>query len=88
MASIAYSRHTADAQVTTHPTLLHGIFVLSTSTAETSYIKNGGSGGDVVFTLYMPAVGYFSVTFPVPVAIPNGIYLDVGSNDQITLFYE
>ncbi|MBN2148709.1 MAG: hypothetical protein JW726_15080 [Anaerolineales bacterium] len=87
MKSITSTTLTASAQITTGPSLLHGIMVAGITAARTHYIKDPDSGGSTAITLYVNTSDQVWIEFPFPIAFPNGFYLTHGGNHTITILY-
>ncbi len=95
MGPIITSYHEADAQVTTSPARLYGILVsVSEAAADPKVIlKDGDSGGTVLFTANLgdAALGPVYIPFPAETYIKfsTKIYLDISGNvTDVTLFYQ
>ena len=95
MGPITTSYHEADAQVTTAPARRYGLLVGVTAAAANPKVilKDGDSGGTVLFTANLgdAAVGPVYIPFPADTYIrfDTKMYLDISGNvSDVTLFYQ
>jgi hypothetical protein len=79
---MGWSNVTADALITTHPALFHGVTLLTSAAAGdvTVYEGQDAVSGRKIGTFKAAANISWSVRFQPPLKCDRGIYIDVGSN--------
>jgi len=80
---------TADGDATTTRAAVKGLNIITTATAGSVVLKNGGSGGAALLTVNTPAVaGMHDVFVPDDgILFADGVYVDVTNVTSVTVFY-
>lgn len=84
-----FTNVTADARITTHHAVLHGVIVLASSAGgDVSIYAGQDTGGQKIGTFKGAANVSNPIAFDPPLDCPSGIYVDVGSNiTEVTIHW-
>lgn len=88
---IAVASGTTDVTATTEHTTLYGYSFQEDAAvaAVATIVLKDGSGGDSLIFIELPANGSETISFPVPVSFPSGVYVDKVAGSTIgALFTE